>query len=139
MLDTTVGERIIKTVGGEDRALLRSNPSARTDAGMAAEGYYVNRLPPPVRSNDPGHKALNLGVWGGAPIQRKTFPRLCRCHLARSTGASFETGFPNGFAPWAICFRPAGASKLACRTPHTRLPIYVCRSRLASVQSGRSS
>jgi len=86
MLDNSVGESIIEVVGGEDTALLRSNPSARTDAGIAAEGYSLKCLPPPVRSNDPGHKAANLGVWGGAPIQKTVFSACPACHLARSGG-----------------------------------------------------
>jgi len=68
-LDNSAGERIIGITGGEDRALLRSNPSARTDAGITAEGDSMRCFPPPVLGKDPGHKAANLGVWGGAPIQ----------------------------------------------------------------------
>jgi hypothetical protein len=109
MLDNSVGESIIKVVGGEDRALLRSNPSARTDAGIAAGGYSVNCLPPPVRSNDPGHKAANLGVWGGAPIQKTVFSACPACHLARSAGAGDPGPCPHRSRDGLLSRAPAGA------------------------------
>jgi len=68
-LDNLASERIIGITGGEDRALLRSNPSAHTDAGIKAEGSLISRFPPPASGKDPGHKAANLGVWGRAPCQ----------------------------------------------------------------------
>ena len=69
-LDKLEGERIIGITGGEGRALLRSNPSAHTDAGIKAEGAFIGRFPPPASGIDPGHKAANLGVWGRAPCQK---------------------------------------------------------------------
>jgi len=70
ILDNSATKSIIETAGGEDRALLRSNPSARTGAGITAEGTFISRFPPPASGIDPGHKAANLGVWGRAPCQK---------------------------------------------------------------------
>jgi len=68
MLDTSRGWSKIRAVGAEDRALLRSNPSAAADAGMRAparrNSLSASRL---SAANHPGRKAPNLGVWARAP------------------------------------------------------------------------
>jgi len=68
-LDKMTSERIIGITGEEDRALLRSNPSAHTDAGIKAESVAKGCFPPPASGKDPGPKAANLGVWGRAPCE----------------------------------------------------------------------
>jgi len=118
MLDNSVGESIIEVVGGEDTALLRSNPSARTDAGIAAEGYSLKCLPPPVRSNDPGHKAANLGVWGGAPIQKTVFSACPACHLARSPGLNRFRAYSHGLRRGLFSFALRAADPLPLDAPH---------------------
>ncbi len=74
--------RRIAAIGGEDRALLRSNPSARSDAGTGAGVQTTSRLPPTPTCSGP--KAQNLGGPGAEPPQRLK-PRTV-CHLARSPG-----------------------------------------------------
>jgi hypothetical protein len=73
MLDKAAQVRRIGAVGPEDRALLRSNPSAAADAGIGArERRRAVSAPRPLRGH-PGGKAKNLGVWGRAPVvQRRT-------------------------------------------------------------------
>jgi len=129
MLDNSVGESIIEVVGGEDKALLRSNPSARTDAGIAAEGYSLKCLPPPVRSNDPGHKAANLGVWGGAPIQKTVFSACPACHLARSPGLNRFRAYSHGLRRGLQSAAPAELRDHARMTsqPPTWRRLSVCR------------
>jgi hypothetical protein len=67
-IDVWYGSRTIADAGGEDRALLRSNPSAHAGAGTRAGVCLHSSLPPPPPSRS-GHKAINLGVWGRAPRQ----------------------------------------------------------------------
>jgi hypothetical protein len=68
MVDKVGGVRKIGVVGPEDRALLRSNPSAATDAGMGARGARRRAVPASSPAGQhPGRKAENLGVWGRAP------------------------------------------------------------------------
>jgi hypothetical protein len=67
-------------VGREDRALLRSNPSARSDAGTWAGASARQGLLSPSPCS--GSEALNLGVWGRAPTPR--------------SGARTPTGVPYG-------------------------------------------
>jgi hypothetical protein len=68
MLDKTPAVIKIELVGGEDRALLRSNPSARADAGKGAlAGFRSRPASRPKRTNHPGRKALNRRAWGSAP------------------------------------------------------------------------
>ena len=76
-LDRMIHKCRIEPVGPEDRALLRSNPSAAADAGMGA--WRRSRqwssdlvvMPFPKRECHPGRKAVNLRDWGGAPAPRK--------------------------------------------------------------------
>ena len=75
--------RRIAAIGGEDRALLRSNPSARSDAGTGAGVQTTSRLPPTPTCS--GGKAQNLGGPGAEPPQRLQSRAVC--HLARSVGA----------------------------------------------------
>ncbi len=67
-LDRTLDQVTIEPVGAEDRALLRSNPSAAADAGRRVRRCsWGVATPSPKRECHPGRKAINLGVWGGAP------------------------------------------------------------------------
>ena len=60
-LDMTPDKRRIEHVGLEDRALLRSNPSAAADAGMGAWRWSSDlATPSPKRGCHPGRKAINL-------------------------------------------------------------------------------
>ena len=81
-LDDRLRHRTIAIVGGEDRALLRSNPSARSDAGTGTGVSPLARRPSTPTCS--GHKALNLGSPGAEPPQRSD-PRAV-CHLATSLG-----------------------------------------------------
>ena len=68
MLDRNVKAVRIRHVDAEDRALLRSNPSAAIDAGMRTRaGSGSCSMSRPKQGEHPGRKALNLGVWGSAP------------------------------------------------------------------------
>lgn len=80
MIDDVRRVATIGVVGREDRALLRSNPSVRSDAGTWAGASARRRL----LSSSPcsGSEALNLGVWGRAPTPRR--------------GESTPTGLPYG-------------------------------------------
>ena len=68
MLDRSVKAVRIRHVDAEDRALLRSNPSAAIDAGMRTQASSgSSSLSRAKQGGHPGRKALNLGVWGSAP------------------------------------------------------------------------
>lgn len=81
-LDDRLRHWTIALIGGEDRALLRSNPSARSDAGTEAGVRTTSGLPPTPTCS--GHKAQNLGGPGAEPPKRSD-PRAV-CHLATSSG-----------------------------------------------------
>ena len=66
-VDSQGGAETMLYTGGEDRALLRSNPSARAGAEAWSGGCPTGR--PPLSPTCSGHKASNLGVWGRAPRQ----------------------------------------------------------------------
>jgi hypothetical protein len=85
MIDFLSRLRLTNFVGREDRALLRSNRSARTDAGTeAGRRLPTPSLPSPLGSCL-GPKAINLGSWGGAPtLPSYPFLPLPECHLSRS-------------------------------------------------------
>jgi hypothetical protein len=69
-VDVRYGGRTIADAGGEDRALLRSNPSAHAGAGTrAGVCLHSSPLPSPTAPTRSGHKAITLGVWGRAPRQ----------------------------------------------------------------------
>jgi hypothetical protein len=71
MLDKPGEVRRIGAVGPEDRALLRSNPSAAADAGIGArERRRTVSASRPLRGY-PGGEAKNLGVWGRAPVAHR--------------------------------------------------------------------
>ena len=60
-LDKTLDPVTIRAVGPEDRAMLRSNPSAVADAGMRAWRRSSDlATPSPKRREHPGRKAINL-------------------------------------------------------------------------------
>ncbi len=82
-LDDRLHHRTIAIIGGEDRALLRSNPSARSDAGTEAGVRTTSGFPP--TSTCSGHQAQNLGGPGAEPPQR--FEPRAVCHLARSSAS----------------------------------------------------
>ena len=86
LLDDRRRGRTMVIIGGEDRALLRSNPSARSDAGTEAGVQTTSELPPTPTCS--GRKAQNLGGPGAEPPQRLQ-PRAV-CHLARSSGRVFR-------------------------------------------------
>jgi hypothetical protein len=65
MVDGAGEGGIMVLVGGEDRALLRSNPSAHVNLGTWWGASPCGRLPP--SNHVPRKKAINLGVWGKAP------------------------------------------------------------------------
>ncbi len=72
MVDLGSGKRTMVSAGGEDTALLRSNRSARAGAGTRAGVCPSGSpLPPRISPMRSGHKAINLGVWGGAPRQHR--------------------------------------------------------------------
>ena len=79
-IDVRCRGRTIADAGGEDRALLRSNPSAHAGAGTRA-GVCLHGSPPPSPTRS-GHKATNLGVCGRAPRQH---PGLVG-HMSRLPG-----------------------------------------------------
>ena len=67
-LDIGGSRSTIGRVGREDRAMLRSNPSAAADAGRGTwGGSWTVCTSRPRRGEHPGRKAINLGVWGRAP------------------------------------------------------------------------
>jgi hypothetical protein len=78
LVDSHRGTWTMANAGGEDTALLRSNRSARAGAGtQAGVCLHSSPLPSPMRS---GHKAINLGVWGGAPRQHvRPLGHMSRC------------------------------------------------------------
>ena len=80
MIDDVRRVATMRVVGREDRALLRSNPSARADAGTWAGASARRRLL--LSSPCSGSEAINLGVWGRAPTPRR--------------GVSSPTGLPYG-------------------------------------------
>ena len=64
-LDMAPDKRRIEHVGWEDRAMLRSNPSAAAAAGMGAWRWssrwsWELATPSPKRGCHPGRKAINL-------------------------------------------------------------------------------
>ena len=64
-LDMGPDKRRIEHAGSEDRAMLRSNPSAAADAGMGAWRWSSRwswglATPSPKRGCHPGRKAINL-------------------------------------------------------------------------------
>ena len=59
MIDRRAIRRTLNNVGREDRAMLRSNPSARTDAGMH-NGAFQRGTPRPFTVHI-GPNAINLG------------------------------------------------------------------------------
>ena len=65
MVDPHARLRTIKQVGREDRATLRSDPSARTDAGMHNGAFQAGT--PHLLNVHIGHKAINLGASNNAP------------------------------------------------------------------------
>ena len=73
----------MRFIGGEDRALLRSNPSARSDAGTGTGASSLTMLPSTPACS--GHKAPNLGGPGAAPPRPSK--RRAVCHLATSDEA----------------------------------------------------
>ena len=95
MIDDVRRVATIGVVGREDRALLRSNPSVRSDAGTWAGASARRRL----LSSSPcsGSEALNLGVWGRAPTPRR--------------GESTPTGLPYGNIEGAFRTRDAPGSQ----------------------------
>jgi len=64
MLDLADPCQTMQAVGREDRALLRSNPSARSDAGRWTGASARRALPPSQASLGP--KAINLCPEGQA-------------------------------------------------------------------------
>lgn len=82
MIDADHPETTIAAVGREDRALLRSNPSARTGAGTwtGASPSPARRPAPPTLFWPESDKPWGSG--GQAP----SHPHRAVCHLARSTG-----------------------------------------------------
>ena len=114
-LDIALSKITIGVVGPEDRALLRSNPSAAADAGMRAWGWsWTASTPRPEQGKHPGRKAINLGVWGRAPVPRNSpnaptgvpYGKICR---AWRMGVCYP-GFRSA-APWAKIRRPFGACR----------------------------
>ena len=70
-LDRVFHKCRIEHVGPEDRALLRSNPSAAVDAGMRAWRWSWDLATSCTNQRShPGRKAINLGVWSRAPAPR---------------------------------------------------------------------
>jgi len=95
--------RTIADAGGEDRALLRSNPSARAGAGTRA-GVCLHGSPPPSPTRS-GHKAINLGVRGRAPRQTSrtggtyvSIARLDAVGLFRRSLFGVGVSFPGALA-----------------------------------------
>src|SRR3989442_282920 len=77
----------IKLVGREDRALLRSNSSARADAGTDTGACScICRLLVAIHICS-GLKALNLGVWGKAPKQKTSTPAQSGLPFGNISGA----------------------------------------------------
>jgi len=66
MMDVGRDGRTMRCIGREDRALLRSNPSARPDAGTwTGASPTVPRLSPP--QSVLATKRKTSGVWGQSP------------------------------------------------------------------------
>jgi len=73
MLDKASRWITMKSAGPEDRALLRSNPSAAAGVGMRSSAAPTSTMSPLSQARHPDRKAKNLGVWGRAPV-RCCFP-----------------------------------------------------------------
>lgn len=70
MLDKASRWITMKSAGPEDRALLRSNPSAAAGVGMRTSAAPTSPPMSPLRqARHPDCKAKNLGVWGRAPAR----------------------------------------------------------------------
>jgi hypothetical protein len=67
MLDLFINPHRIETIDQEDRALLRSNPSAWSMPEDGQEHVTIHMLLPSRSSF--GCKAINLLSWGSAPTQ----------------------------------------------------------------------
>lgn len=81
LVDSQRKVRTMDNAGGEDTALLRSNRSAHAGAGTRA-GVCLSGslLPSSMTTKRSGHKAINLGVWGGAPRQHlRPLGHMSRC------------------------------------------------------------
>ncbi len=70
MIDRAAGGRKMESIGREDRALLRSNPSARSDAGTWAGASRQGQLLPPLHVL--ALKAKNLGAGGSCEGSPRT-------------------------------------------------------------------
>jgi len=81
LVDSQRKVRTMDNTGGEDTALLRSNRSARAGAGTRAGVCRSGSLlPSPTTAMRSGHKAINLGVWGGAPrLHTRPLGHMSRC------------------------------------------------------------
>ena len=75
MIDLQTSHLMLEHLGREDRALLRSNPSARAKAGTQREGFGASRALFAFSCVSAG-QAKNLGVRGGAPP-----PHVNRCAI----------------------------------------------------------
>ena len=70
MLDKASRWITMKSAGPEDRALLRSNPSAAAGVGMRTSAAPTSPpMSPLSQARHPDCKAKNLGVWGRAPVR----------------------------------------------------------------------
>jgi len=115
MIDVRPNQSRMSSTGREDRALLRSNPSARTGAGTGAGACPHGKLPyPPACS---GLKAKNLGGLGAKP---PAVHRTDRCAIwqegrgeprneSRSTGSARPPP-ASSLHPWLQPMAPTGAT-----------------------------
>ena len=97
-LDMAPDKSRIEPVGAEDRAMLRSNPSAAADAGMGAWRWssrwsWELAAPSPKRGCHPGRKAINLSRSPSSTPSSVPYGKIYRAFALWS----FHPGFR--FAP----------------------------------------
>ena len=115
-LDRALDKRRIEHVGAEDRALLRSNPSAAADAGMRAWRWSwrwsSDLAMPSKRACHPGRKAINLRDWGGAPAPRNPRNTLTGVPYGNICGVGAARVLTQAFASLQPGLRSCAASRL---------------------------
>jgi len=100
MVDAKRRPSRMRRIGGEDRALLRSNPSARSDAGTGTGAPSLMMLPSTPACS--GHKAPNLGGPGAAP-PRLSQPARCAIWQHRMGRNGIDDGVPRAYGRTPLC------------------------------------
>ena len=153
MVDAKRRPSRMRFIGEEDRALpsglrtwLRSNPSARSDAGTGTGASSLTMLPSTPTCS--GHKAPNLGGPGAAP---RGHPNAARCAIWQHLRGGF-TFVPehHGFRPAApdstrgyspVPLRGERMLRRKCHGPHDELdvawPLLRCNSVMSAGAASR--